>query len=81
VTPEEVMTIDTTAYLEGVAKHQSEYSDMIGAKGRLHLDGQHNWFASDNGESLVLIKKRVTEQNGRIRVSTNLGNTFIFKRV
>ena len=76
------MKIDTTAKLIGVEGDQEEFADLIGETGRLFLSPGNNWFSpKGSGESLTMTRKRAAEKDGKIRVSTKLGNVFIFRKV
>jgi hypothetical protein len=71
--------------LVGVEGDQEEYADLIGTEGVLRLDPHStdsgiNWYnPNGSGETLALSRKRVTEKDGKVRVHTKLGNTFIFR--
>lgn len=71
------MKLDTTAKLVSVEGDQAEYADMIGQTGRLYLAPGNNWFGS--GESLTMNRKRASKKGDRVRVSTHLGNVFVFQ--
>lgn len=74
------MKLDTTAKLVRVEGDQEEYADMIGQTGRLYLSPGNNWFAPSGwGESLTMSRKRASKKDDRIRVSTHLGNVFVFQ--
>ena len=74
------MKIDTQAKLVKVEGNQAEYADMIGETGRLFLSPGNNWFAPTGwSESLEMKRKRATKKGNTIRVSTLLGNVFVFE--
>jgi len=69
-----------------VRGNQEEFSDLIGTEGKLRLDekdkdSEVNWYCPDkNIDAMVsLSRKRVTEKDGLVSVSTRRGNTFVFK--
>lgn len=59
---------------------QEEFADLIGRNGVLTL-GDRNVFNPNEGGWgwLTLDKKRIIEKDGKITVSTKLGNKFVFK--
>ena len=74
------MKIDAQAKLVKVEGNQVEHADMIGQTGRLFLSPGNNWFAPKGwSESLEMKRKRVTKKGNTIRVSTSLGNVFVFE--
>jgi hypothetical protein len=74
------MKLDTTAKLVSVEGDQAEYADMIGQTGRLYLAPGNNWFGPKGwGESLTMSRKRASKKGDRVRVSTHLGNVFVFQ--
>lgn len=72
----------TNAELIDVRGDISEYADLIGLSGTLSLGSGECYFAPENsGETLTFIRKRVVSKDGKIRVRTQLGNTFVFETV
>ena len=70
-----------SAKLVDVRGDVCEYADMIGCSGTLYLseDNENNWFNPGGNETLGFCRKRTTQKNNLIRVSTRAGNTFVFK--
>jgi hypothetical protein len=65
-------------------KGSGDFQDLVGREGRLCLhesskSSELNWFNAGNGDVLSLGRKRVTEKDGKVSVSTDMGNTFIFR--
>ena len=64
---------------------QEDFADLIGQNGLLELSGkgedQNTFFPDNRGDFLSLLIKKVVEKDGKIIVSTKLGNTFTFKIV
>lgn len=58
---------------------QEEYAAMIGYNGTLIQCSDGLSFSCDNGEWLTMQPKRKTEKDGKLTVSTKLGNTFTFR--
>ncbi len=58
---------------------QEGFADLIGWEGILHKTSSGLSFQCDNGEWLRMHTKRMTIKDGKIRISTKLGNTFTFK--
>jgi hypothetical protein len=56
-----------------------EYADLIGRSGSLRLgsDGVSS-FSWGGNEWLEFRRKRATRKDGKIRVRTEMGNTFVF---
>lgn len=61
---------------------QEEFADLIGARGKLDLDGPEGPTFSPfkRGDWLTMEADKVTMKgDGRISISTKLGNTFTFR--
>jgi hypothetical protein len=70
-----------SAKLVDVRGDVCEYSDLIGCSGTLYLskDNENNWFNPGGSETLIFHRKRTTQKDNLIRISTLAGNTFVFK--
>jgi hypothetical protein len=68
--------------LVSVLGDQEEFADLIGTEGDLTIRHKTGTFNPDNrGDWLVMEKKRWTRRNGMVKISTILGNTFIFREL
>lgn len=65
--------------LSEVQGDQEDFADLIGTTGVLTLGDHNRYMPKDRGDWLTLDKKRITEKDGKITVSTKLGNKFVFK--
>ena len=72
-------SMKTNATLVDVRGDVCEFADLIGESVVLCLSKGNNWFAPQGNEWVEFRKKRVTRKDNRIRVRTDLGNTFVFE--
>ncbi len=59
-----------------------DFSDLIGAAGRFNVstgDGL-SFLPSERGDILSFAAPRVTEADGKLRIRTAFGNTYVFSR-
>ena len=71
-----------TAKCIGVISEDNEFDDLIGTTGTLMLhktskDAEVNWFGGGGGVNLA--RKRVSEKNGVVTITTHFGNQFKFR--
>jgi hypothetical protein len=59
----------------------SEYDDLLGCRGTLRLlESEINFLPEGRaGDWLSMKRKRMTRRDNRLKISTKLGNTFIFR--
>ena len=67
----------TQAKLIQVTGDQEDFTDVIGHNGELYVS-KSPWFKA-NGDVISMLSRRITREDGLIKISTKLGNTFTFR--
>jgi hypothetical protein len=71
--------MDVHVKLVAIKGNQEEFADMIGTVGMLDLTHGKERYRATGGDSLRLMRKRVSWKDGQIRVFTTFGNVFTFR--
>ena len=67
--------------MTGVHGDQEEFADLIGTEGELTLKatGGAVYMPADRGDWLTMVKTKTTSKGDEVTISTDLGNTFVFR--
>ena len=69
-----------TVRLINVDGDQEDFADLIGTEGKIHPTSEGLTFMPNNrGDWLSMRPKRKTWKDGKVKISTTLGNTFTFR--